>query len=55
MLNTCNKASKCYNRTRQEVHKDQWLVLQGKVATALYLDQQVHLDAHLAALGRPKT
>ena len=37
-------------RTRQNVHKDQWQLLQGQVSAAFDLDQQVHLDAHLAAL-----
>ena len=50
LLNTCNKAAKRYKRTRQEDHKDQWQLLQGQVSAAFDLDQQVHLDAHLAAL-----
>ena len=50
LLNTCNKAAKRYKRTRQADHKDQWQLLQGQVSAAFDLDQQVHLDAHLAAL-----
>ena len=50
LLNTCNKAAERYKRTRQEDHKDQWQLLQGQVSAAFDLDQQVHLDARLAAL-----
>ena len=37
-------------RTRQEAHKDQRRLLQDLVSSAFDLDQQVHLDAHLASL-----
>ena len=41
---------KALKRTRQGDHKDQWQILQGQISAAFDLDQQVHLDAHQAAL-----
>ena len=38
LINTFNKGAKRYKRTRQEVYKDQWQLLQGQVSAAIDLD-----------------